>query len=141
LCHYQQSLTLGSVLTAPDYSGALARAVLALGVGVPGFVDVAFDFDRRMGGFDGIIVEAKSGSQQYRDTVAQLRTYRGARPRRTGGRYLVWGVVQSPTGSDATADHISRLVAAATPEEDVWIFSGADSVGLVLNTLFPLGRS
>jgi hypothetical protein len=45
--------------------------------GEPGFVDVVFDFDRRIAGFDGIIVEAKSGSQQYsRDAVAQLRTYR-----------------------------------------------------------------
>ena len=34
---------------APDYLGALARAVLALGVGVPAFADVGFDFDQRIG--------------------------------------------------------------------------------------------
>jgi len=45
------------------------------GGGIPQFVDLAFDFDEPRAGFDGLIVEAKSGVQPYRHAVAQLRTY------------------------------------------------------------------
>jgi len=74
-CRYQQALDRQTVLATPDYAGALAKAVDVFGGGIPQFVDLAFDFDEPRAGFDGLIVEAKSGVQPYRHAVAQLRTY------------------------------------------------------------------
>lgn len=135
-CQYQQALAADQVLAAPDYRGALARAVLAFDVGTPKYVDIAFEFVKPMSGFDGIIVEAKSGAQQYGDAVAQLRTYQGSRARRPGARYLVWGIVQGPVVSDATADRVMKVASSAPADEDVWMFSSADGIDAVLKTLF-----
>jgi len=137
-CRYQQSLGTSDVLGAPDYCGALAEAILTFDVGIPKYVDIAFDFEEPVNGFHGLIVEAKSGTQQYRDAVAQLRTYRGARPRRVGSRYLVWGIVQGPVAPDASPERVAK-VASSGAADDVWIFSSANGIGTVLNTLFPRG--
>jgi hypothetical protein len=134
-CHYQQALNRTAVLATTDYAGALASAVDAFDVGIPKFVDLAFDFDEPRAGFDGIIVEAKSGSQVYRDTVAQLRTYRAARPRRPGSRYLVWGVIEGPEPLETTRDHLARALASANLAEDMWLFSNADAIGVVLSAV------
>jgi hypothetical protein len=61
LC-YQQSLDRQIVLGTPEYAGSLASAVKFFRVRTPQFVDLAFDFETTRAGFDGIIMEAKSGA-------------------------------------------------------------------------------
>jgi hypothetical protein len=134
--HYQQSLSREDVLAPPEYPEALAVAVNAFGVRVPRYVDVAFDFDSPRAGFDGLIVEVKSGKQKYGDTVAQLRTYRAARPRKPGSRYVVWGIVEAPDRPPLTMDELRQVIAAAPAGEDLWLFSGAEGITAVLNALF-----
>jgi hypothetical protein len=136
ICHYQQGLDRKSVLATRDYAGPLAKAVDAFGLRIPEYVDLAFDFDASRFGFDGLIVEVKSGSQQYDATVAQLRTYRAARPRRSGSRYLIWGIVERPDAPEAIEDQLARVVSKAADEEDLWVFSGADDIGVVLRAVF-----
>lgn len=104
---------------------------------VPGFVDLAFDFDRRLSGFDGILVEAKSGSQDYASTVAQLRTYAQARERRLGSRYLLWGLVER-ANMDAMPEHIAGVV-SGNQQADAWVFSSADRIQELLNLVFRRG--
>jgi hypothetical protein len=135
-CLYQHALRRDDVLATSDYRGSLARAVEAFGVGTSKYVDIAFDFEQPKAGFDGIIVEAKSGAQQYADVVAQLRTYRAARRRRAGARYVVWGIVEGPVAADATEERIRALAAATSPDEDLWVFSSSGSIDVVLETLF-----
>jgi hypothetical protein len=135
-CHYQQSLNRGTVLATPDYAGGLAAAVDVFRIGIPQFVDLAFDFDEPRNGLDGLIVEAKSGTQLYRHAVAQLRTYRAARPRRPGSRYLVWGIVERVDGPELTPDQVRQALAAAVDQDDVWLFSSADSIGVALTAIF-----
>lgn len=134
-CRYQQPLERSRVIAAADYRGELARAVEAFDVGIPKYVDIAFDFETPIGGFHGLIVEAKSGAQQYRDAVAQLRTYRSAVPRLLGSRFLVWGIVQGPVNTDATPERVNDLVFASARDEDVWMFSSAAAIGIVLSSL------
>lgn len=105
-------------------------------MGTPEFVDLAFDFETRRAGFDGIIVEAKSGDQRFKDTVAQLRTYRAARPRAPGGRYLIWGIVENPDQLGATFEDFRREFVAANKAADVWVFSSADAIPIVLSAAF-----
>ena len=138
-CHYQQSLKRDVVLATPDYAGALAKAIDAFDVGIPQYVDLAFDFDEPRAGFNGLIVEAKSGNQQYRHAVAQLRTYRAARPRPPGSRYLVWGIVEGPEDQEVASDQLARALASSDDAEDLWLFSSADDVGRVMRAV--LGRS
>jgi hypothetical protein len=105
------------------------------GLRLPTYVDVAFEFDEPLSGLDGIIAEAKSGSQGFNASVSQLRTYRRARPRRAGARYLLWGIVENPP-SDApfTPLHVDALRrAAASGNGDVWAFSCAEQIRDVLN--------
>jgi hypothetical protein len=132
--HYQQSLPKEVVLAT--YEGSLASAVESFRVRIPKFVDLAVDFETRRAGFDGILIEAKSGNQQYGETVAQLRTYRAARQRRPCGRYLIWGVVENSDQLDKTFDDLQRIFAAANKADDVWVFSSADAIPMVLSAAF-----
>ena len=134
-CHYQQALKREVVLATSDYAGALAKAIEAFEVGLPQYVDLAFDFDKPRGGFNGLIVEAKSGNQPYRYAVAQLRTYRAARPRQPGSRYLVWGIVEASQHPEATRNQLARALASSDDAEDLWVFSGAGDIDLVLDTV------
>jgi hypothetical protein len=61
-CHYQQALDRTAILAKAEYAGAIAKAVDAFDVGIPKFVDLAFEFDEPRAGFVGLIVEAKSGN-------------------------------------------------------------------------------
>ena len=135
-CRYQEPLRREAVLATLDYVGALARAVEAFGVSIPKYIDLAFDFRVPRAGFDGLIVEAKSGSQQYGQAVAQLRTYRSARQRRPGSRYLVLGIVESPNDPELTRDELAGFIAAAPSAEDLWLFSGADGIERTLMAVF-----
>ena len=123
-CFYQQSLARDEVLATPEYSGSLKAAITAFGVRIPRFIDLAFDFDVTRSSFDGIIVEAKSGSQQFGDTTSQLRF--AERPRRPRSRFIVWGIVERTDGPDATAELVRNVLAATGSSDDVWLFSSAE---------------
>jgi len=136
-CDYQQQLDHADVLNTPDYAGALARAVVAFGVSVPRRMDIAIQFPTPMNGFDGLLIEAKSGSQRYDVAVPQLRTYRQARSGSSSARYVVWGVVQQPELADATPERVSQLLAAKGAAEDLWLFSSAERIADALAVVFP----
>jgi hypothetical protein len=135
---YQQWLPRARVLETPDYRGALADSIEVFGVRLPGLVDLAFDFPDRRNGFDGILVEAKSGSQEYASTVAQLRIYAQARERRHGSRYLLWGIVER-SNADATPEQVLKMIRGADQHGDVWVFSSADRISEILGLIFGRG--
>lgn len=126
---YQESLDREAVLNTYNEAG-LALAVEEFGVGTPKVVDLAFDFDPARSGFKGIIIEAKSGTQEYKHTVPQLRTYQAARPRAPGGRYIVWGIVKE--GADPIPSKLYDWFASADQNSDIWVFSSADAIPTVL---------
>jgi hypothetical protein len=127
--YYQESLDHEAVLNTYSEAG-LALAVKEFGVGTPKIVDLAFDFDPARAGFKGIIIEAKSGTQKYKDTVPQLRTYQAARRRAPDSRYVVWGIVKE--GVDAIPSKLNDWFASADQNSDVWVFSSADAIPTVL---------
>lgn len=135
-CSFQQSIGRESVLASSQYRGTLAMAARVFGIRVPDRMDVVFDFHVPRAGFDGIIVEAKSGTQQYGAAVEQLRVYQVARPRRPGTRFVIWGIVENTDGPDATVESVNRLLSEAGLRDDLWIFSSADAIPTVLQTLF-----
>ena len=106
------------------------------GLRVPERIDLAFDMDPALRGIDGIIVEAKSGSQGFDAAVGQLRVYRKARARRAGQRYLIWGIVEQPIAGPITCDQLEWLrQEIEVGQGDVWAFSGVDDIGAVLTLL------
>lgn len=135
-CHHQQHLDRDGVLACTEYAGPLARAIDTFGVGIHQWVDLAFDFEAPRSGFGGIIVEAKSGAQRYEDAVAQLRTYRAARPRRAGTRFVIWAIAENPVQPATTADQVARALADARGADDVWVFSSAEDIDVVLAAIF-----
>jgi len=127
--YYQQSLQEDRVLAT--YEAELASALKFFDVSTPKRVDLRFEFESTRAGFDGIIIEAKSGVQHYDDSVPQLRAYRAAR--RPGSRYLIWGVVENPVGSSKTLEDLQVRFAVANKTADVWVFSSADAIPVVLS--------
>jgi hypothetical protein len=129
--YYQQSLRRECVDAAYERSGLPTATVERFQLHLPSRVDLAFDFEPPRSGFDGLIIEAKSGSQQFEHTLAQLLAYRAARPRRIGSSYLIWGIVEAPDRPDLTFDHLQSIFAGAG-NGDVWVFSSAEAIPVVL---------
>jgi len=138
--YYQQSLDRDLVLAT--YEHELASAIEIFKLRIPRTIDLAFEFEAARAGFNGIIVEAKSGAQQYHVTVPQLRTYSAARWRQQGSRYLIWGIVEAADRPDVPLEELRRMLAAANKAADVWVFSSADAIPLVLSAALgtQLGR-
>jgi hypothetical protein len=135
-CWYQQSLDRRAVLNTPDFEDGLAESAPVFGLRVPQRIDMAFDLDPPRRGIDGIIVEAKSGSQGFDAAVPQLRVYRRARPRCAGARYLVWGIVEQPPSGAVTHEQLAWIRhEIERGVGDVWAFSGVDSIDAVLRLL------
>ena len=131
--YYQQPLAEERVLATYEQDGALAAAAKRFALRTPKRVDLAIDFNQKMGGFDGLIVESKSGSQEYTDALAQLRTYRAARQRKPGARYLIWGIVEAPA-REATVQDVRDMLLEAQETDDVWVFSSADAIPVVMDS-------
>lgn len=130
---HQLTLDENMVLETHLFRGPPADAIRRFGVSMPRRVDVLVRFDPPRGGFGGILLEAKSGTQPPRSALLQLLAYRAALPHVDQGRLLVWGVVEKPVPerlSPGMRDGLRR--AAATTAEDVWVFSGAGDIGAVL---------
>jgi hypothetical protein len=53
----------------------------------------------------------------------------------------VWGVIEGPEPLETNRDHLERALATAAPTEDLWLFSNADAIGVVLRAIFwdPVG--
>jgi hypothetical protein len=135
-CWYQRTLDRNDILATPDFGQGLAEVVPVFHLGVPRRVDLIFEFESPRRGIDGLIVEAKSGSQGFDAAVAQLRVYRRARPRRVGTRYLVWGIVEQAGSGRVTDSQLDWLRRKTEDGEgDVWAFSTVDGIGAVLGLL------
>jgi hypothetical protein len=132
---YQQPLDRDDVLATPSYADGLAAATVPFSLRIPRWIDIAFDFDHPRGGFQGILVEAKSGTQTYDAAVHQLRVYREARPRRAAGRFVVWGIVEKPPGGPVSPDQLKHLAGQASADADLWVFSGSESIRPILHTI------
>lgn len=94
--------------------------------------------ERQHAGFDGMLIEAKSGAQQFGATLAQLQTYHAVLRKRHGGRWLVWGVIENhPDGTSITEEQESEVHSAGTGQaivagDSVWIFFTADDIDAVM---------
>ena len=97
-----------------------------------------FDEDQDCRGFNGILVEAKSGiTQDFRDAVPQLRIYRSALNPSEKQRLLVWGIVEKEELEEDAVD-AQKALAAENKEnqnDDLWVFSSAKNIPNVLRAL------
>jgi hypothetical protein len=133
-CWYQCGIDRAGILQAPGFSGPLAVAIEELGVNVPERADLVFEFQTSTSGFDGLIVEAKSGDQDYDATVEQLRAYRAGWDG-PGSRYVIWGIVER-TASRFEEARFARVLQRCAATEDLWVFSTADDIDIVLHAVF-----
>lgn len=104
---------------------------------VPYITDLVIRFDAPRAGFRGILVEVKSGKQDYRDTLYQLRLYHAALRQQHPGRWIVWGIAENPAGGDLRPEQLDGLRRGATDPagEDLWVFSNADGICPTLDTV------
>ncbi len=136
--HFQYTLSSAQVLNTMEYGNGLREAMLRHNVRVPQRIDGWLVFDEPRAGFDGVLIEAKSGdTQDAYDTVYQLKAYRAALKTKFRKRLLIWGITKNPVPSI----NIERAAASSPIEpSDHWVFSSADDIARVLRSL-GLARS
>lgn len=131
-CYYQQYLKEQDVLSGPAYANGLADAINKFGVKVHKIVDLAFKFNKPRNRIAELIIEAKSGGQDFSATVEQLRAY--SYPRPAGERMLIWGIVENST--DPSEEQLNWLRKMAREENgDIWAFSNAGAISKVIEAL------
>jgi hypothetical protein len=135
-CRYQHHLPPEEVLASSEYDPALRAAVYRHGLRVHQTIDVLVEWNSPRAGLDGILLEAKSGNQSYDAAVAQLRSYRATIRRSRGGRWLVWGVIESEESEAVTDAAVTNLLAESQRStQDLWFFSSASAISRVLEQL------
>jgi hypothetical protein len=131
-CGYQHVIDREAALRSPDFPRPLSKSLRRFNVDIHERFDLLFEFEEPLRGFDGIIVEAKSGNQRFDAAVSQLRTYRAALP--ASRRYVVWGVVEN--AAPVSGAVIKEAFDDSGANEDLWLFSSADDLGSVTRALF-----
>jgi hypothetical protein len=85
-----------------------------------------------------VLIEAKSGSQNLRSPLLQMKVYRASVARRTPDeRYLVWGMVEQLKRAPLSEKEVEglRQVTERNADDDGWVFSGADEVAAIAPVL------
>ena len=129
--HFQMSIPRVEMLTCPPYAGDLASATAVFPFGVHQAIDLFIPLHPPRGGYDGILIECKSGGQQAAATIEQLTAYRAALRCRGVARCLIWGLLETPKQGAITPEQLVWL-RARPAVGDTWVFSGADDIGRVL---------
>jgi hypothetical protein len=133
---YQHYLPRTEVLSTDEFNHGLREATKRHSVRVPAFADGWLVFDTPRSGFHAILVEAKSGSQSYYETVHQLKCYRAALKPIVPGRILVWGIVEQAGGEEIlTALEHLKSEKKLGAEKDFWVFSSAEDISSVLEAV------
>ncbi|HWL85432.1 MAG TPA: hypothetical protein VNO21_06500 [Polyangiaceae bacterium] len=143
-CSYthEHSLAKGTALKSEALERGLRDAMARHGVHCPERIDGFLKFDTPLRGFTGILVEAKSGAEEFKDTVHQLRFYRAAMREIESGPLIIWGITEqreSPEQANRAYDELKRIMATRSLEDEVWVFSGADDVERITSLLLGYG--
>jgi hypothetical protein len=120
---YEKTWARDRLLKGSAYGDGLRAAIEEFGVSIPERADLFVSLPAAAP-LEGILIECKSGGQQFSAGVEQLRAYRAALPR--PGRYLLWAVVQRPKGGPPTDQQVDFLRRSAREAGDTWAFSGPD---------------
>lgn len=131
---FQRSFRAQELTAAMRLSPVAGAAMTVFAVRQPKITDLILHFEAPRNGFDGVLIEAKSGGVQYRDAVWQLQVYRRAleaiRPR----RMLVMGVSENPNQGRLTPEQLEWIGSHAATPGDVWAFCGAADIAGVLKS-------
>jgi len=128
-CLYQGWLG-GERLSDKELGAPCVSALERHGVVLPRRFDALLTFDKPRAGFHGILLEAKSGSQSFADTVHQLKAYRAALREQLPGPLLVWGLVEGGGDRTKVLDVEALREAAAERKEghDLWLFTSEGEI-------------
>jgi hypothetical protein len=121
------------VLATDEFDHGLRRGVTAFGIRVPRYIDGWLAFDEPRAGVNGILIEAKSGSQGPSAAVYQLKCYRAALRQMTPGPLLVWGIAEE--WQDRGVDVGSAALMQRGEDDDLWVFSTADQIPEIMMAL------
>ncbi len=138
--HFQYTFPRAEVVRSGAFNPQLAHALTAFGISeVPVRTDVIIRFAEPRRGFDGILIEAKSGGASHGDALLQLQAYGATIRARWGGRWIHWAVVEREDGA-IRPERWERLAARASAPEhgDLVVFSTADEIERVLSMTIGL---
>jgi hypothetical protein len=140
--YFQPTLDVRSGMAEGDFPAGLSTALRQqCAIGLPRRLDAAILFDESINGYDGIIIEAKSGERKFRSCIFQLASYRSAIRSIRSGKFVLLGITEyskDPFLIDELVDHIKN----APSTEDLWLFLPAESIDTVMNLVFkPLDHT
>jgi hypothetical protein len=130
-CTYQYGIARDQMIASPEFGYGLRSAVVRHNVGAPRYIDALFTFDPPRLGFGAALLEAKSGLQDYRAAVFQLKCYSAVLRQRLQHRLIAWGVFErEPDGAASVGQALDSLAKEMTVEQtaDVWLFTHADAI-------------
>lgn len=128
--HYQHAFSVDGVIETSEFTPPLRRALRRHGILPPSRADAWLEFDAPWLGFAGILLEAKSGSQDFDSTVYQLKVYRAALGNRVSAPILVLGVIE-----DSADTKFTPLLERREFGEDTWIFCTGNQIGTALDSV------
>lgn len=135
VCRYQPSFTKEDMLSSGAFNPALVVALRRHGVAMAGRLDVWFAFDPPRAGFVGLLLECKSGGQDYSAAVDQLHRYRAVWSKAVPGRVLALAVVEKSSTPDQLALTELRSEAEQGVNDDVYAFCSNSNIAEVLRAV------
>jgi hypothetical protein len=132
-CHFQHSIGREVVLATTEFSPALREAIARHAVRIPQRIDALILFERPRRGFRGLLMEMKSGDQEYDRALHQLKCYRAALGSNLPGPFIVWGITE--TGDSGSWVRQEAPALPVKGAEDLWLFSPASVIPAALNAL------
>ena len=128
-CSYQHSIPRDTMLRTSEFDGGLREGVIRHQVRLPARIDGLFQFEHTRAGFAGILLEAKSGSQDPDAAIFQLKCYRAALRENLPRPLIIWGIVEKQM------EGAGQIVTRDDGTGDIWIFSSADRIGEIAGSL------
>jgi hypothetical protein len=133
---FQHSFPQEAVVESTEFAPGLRRAIYRHDISAPTRLDGFLEFVAPRAGFDAILLESKSGTQNFDAAIYQLKCYRAALAAKNPGRMLIWGIIETPPeGYQGVPRGVIAAEARERPTEDLWVFSTADEVYVVLEAL------
>jgi len=131
---FQYSLPRELVLSTKEFDDGLREAMVRQGERVHSRIDGWLEFQREDVPWGGILIEAKSGSQEASAAIYQLKCYRAALSQSSPRPILVLGITEKPADAEGLERAIQKLrMESQKPQSDFWVFCSPGDLHRILD--------
>jgi hypothetical protein len=134
-CRYQHVFGRELVLKSGEFAPEVVAALERHDVGIPSRADIVVDLPS-WSRYGHMVLEAKSGTQQYEAATFQLKCYRAALGS-TPKPVVMWGVIEDEGSAGERLASVGADIAseAGSATRDLWLFSSAKDIQSLCGSL------